>query len=110
MARRRNGRHRVKFRALRVSRPGPLRIGILTACATAASVTIATRAVGQLDQPLPAPPAPSQPAPAPKLTKPPAVKKQAQPRYPPDALDAGLGGDVTLSIDIAADGHVHALL
>jgi len=92
-----------------VSRSRSLRIGILTACATAAGVTIATRAVGQLDQPLPAPPGPSQPPPAPKLTKPPGVKKQAQPTYPPEALDAGVGGDVTLSIDIAADGRVTAV-
>ncbi|HMF42617.1 MAG TPA: hypothetical protein VKQ32_18225, partial [Polyangia bacterium] len=69
-----------------MSRFASLRTGILTACATAAGVTIATRAVGQLDQPLPAPPPRSQPAPAPKLTKPPAVKKQARPTYPAEAL------------------------
>jgi len=92
-----------------VSRFASLRTGILTACATAAGVTIATRAVGQLDQPLPAPPPRSQPAPAPKLTKPPAVKKQARPTYPAEALDAGVAGDVTLAIDIAADGRVTAV-
>jgi TonB family protein len=74
---------------------------------TAAGVTIATRAVGQLDQPLPSPPARAQPAP--KLTKPPVVKKQVSPAYPPDALDGGVGGDVTLAIDIGADGRVTAV-
>jgi TonB family protein len=66
-------------------------------------------AAGQLDQPLPPPPGPSRPAPSPKLTKPPAIKKQVQPTYPAEALDAGVGGDVTLSIDIAADGRVTAV-
>jgi TonB family protein len=70
---------------------------------------IATPAASQLDQPLPAPPDRSEPPPAPKLTKPPVVKKQVEPAYPPEALDAGLAGDVTLAIDIAADGLVTAV-
>ncbi len=68
-----------------------------------------TRADAQLDQPLPAPPGRGEPAAAPKLTKPPAVKKQVAPTYPPEALDGGLAGDVTLTIDIAADGRVTAV-
>jgi TonB family protein len=108
MARRTNARHRVKFRAL-VRRPASLRIGFVTACAIAGGVMIATRAVGQLDQPLPAPPARSETRPAPKLTKPPAIKKQVEPAYPAEALDGGLGGDVTLTIDIGADGRVTAV-
>jgi TonB family protein len=74
-----------------------------------AAVMIPTRAGAQLDQPLPAPPERREPPPAPKLTKPPAIKKQVQPAYPADALDAGLAGDVTLSIDIAVDGRVTAV-
>ena len=69
-----------------------------------------TLAAGQLDQPLPAPPTDrSDLRPAPKLTKPPTIKKQVEPVYPPEALDGGVAGDVTLTIDIAADGHVTAV-
>ena len=68
-----------------------------------------TLVAGQLDQPLPAPPDRSEPPPAPKLTKPPAVKKQVEPIYPPEAFAAGLAGDVTLTIDIDADGRVTAV-
>ena len=68
-----------------------------------------TLVAGQLDQPLPAPPDRSEPPPAPKLTKPPAVKKQVEPTYPPEAFAAGLAGDVTLTIDIDADGRVTAV-
>ena len=68
-----------------------------------------TLVAGQLDQPLPAPPDRSEPPPAPKLTKPPAVKKQVEPTYPPEAFAAGLAGDVTLAIDIDADGRVTAV-
>ena len=68
-----------------------------------------TPVAGQLDQPLPAPPDRSEPPPAPKLTKPPAVKKQVEPTYPPEAFAAGLAGDVTLTIDIDADGRVTAV-
>jgi len=57
-----------------------------------------------MDQPLPPPPAPA-PA-APKLTKAPAITKNAEPVYPPEAFAAGLTGDVTLAIDIDATGHV----
>jgi TonB family protein len=64
----------------------------------------------QSDQPLPPPPGePSPPPPAPKLTKPPAITKKVEPRYPPDAFAAGLAGDVTLTIDLDAQGHVTAV-
>jgi TonB family protein len=79
----------------------------LTACGLAAAVTNPTPAAGQLDQPLPPPP--ERERPAPKLTKPPAVKKAVEPRFPAEALDAGVAGDVTLSIDIDADGRVTAV-
>jgi len=105
MPRRRNACHQVKFRAL-VKLRTFFRIGIFAACVVASAVTFATRAVGQLDQPLPPPP--ERAPPAPKLTKPPAIKKKVEPVYPSEALDAGVGGDVTLAIDIAADGHVTA--
>jgi TonB family protein len=75
----------------------------------ALAVMIPTLAAAQLDQPLPAPPDRAEPRPAPKLTKPPTIKKQVEPVYPADALDAGVAGDVTLTIDIAADGHVSAV-
>jgi TonB family protein len=60
----------------------------------------------QLDQPLPPPPGPA-PA-APKLTKPPAITKNVEPVYPPEAFAAGLSGDVTLALDLDAAGHVTA--
>jgi len=73
MPRRRNACHQVKFRAL-VKLRTFFRIGIFAACVVASAVTFATRAVGQLDQPLPPPP--ERAPPAPKLTKPPAIKKK----------------------------------
>ena len=60
----------------------------------------------QMDQPLPPPPGPA-PA-APKLTKAPAVTKNVDPEYPPEAFAAGLAGDVTLALDLDATGHVTA--
>jgi TonB family protein len=57
------------------------------------------------DQPLPAPP-PREAPPAPKLTKPPAVRKQVEPAYPPEAFAAGLSGDVTMAVDLDAEGRV----
>src|SRR4051812_28597955 len=60
------------------------------------------------DQPAAAqrPPAPEAPAAAPKLTKAPAVKKSGEAKYPPDALEERPGADVTVLIDIDAEGHV----
>ena len=66
-------------------------------------------AVGQLDQPLPPPPERAEPVQPPKVTKPPAVRKSVDPTYPPEALAAGLSGDVTLTIDIDADGVISNL-
>jgi TonB family protein len=51
------------------------------------------------------PPPPRQPT----LTKPPRVKRGPTPVYPPEALAAGIEADVTLQIDIAADGRVTAV-
>src|SRR5262245_43977569 len=103
MARRRNACHRLKFRGLVRGSSSP-RIGILTAWVLAAAVMNPTRADGQLDQPLPPPP--EREKPAPKLTKAPTVKKAVDPVYPTEALDAGVTGDVTLTIDIDAEGRV----
>ena len=50
--------------------------------------------------------APREAAPAPVLTKPPKVVKTVEPVYPPEALDAKLSADVTMTIDIDATGHV----
>jgi TonB family protein len=46
------------------------------------------------------------PPPAPKLTKPPAIVKSVDPVYPPEALAEKLAADVSMLIDIDADGHV----
>src|SRR6266511_4247996 len=69
----------------------------------------ASRARAQLDQPLPPPPEKTEPAPAPKLTKAPALKKPVEPSYPPDAFAAGISGDVTLMLNLDAEGHVTAV-
>ena len=52
------------------------------------------------------PPTPSAP---PQLTKPPAIVKSVDPIYPPQALAERLTADVTMQIDIDADGHVTAV-
>jgi TonB family protein len=54
------------------------------------------------DRPTEAPP----PPPAPKLTKAPALIKSADPKYPAEALEQKLSGEVTMLLDIDADGHV----
>ncbi|HEX2660568.1 MAG TPA: TonB-dependent receptor [Polyangia bacterium] len=48
------------------------------------------------------------PAPTPVLTRPPALKKDANPRYPEEALAAGRSADVTLAIDLDTEGKVTA--
>jgi TonB family protein len=58
----------------------------------------------QLDQPLPEPS--GAPKPVPKLTKRPEVKVKVEPVYPQEAFAAGIGGDVTMVVDIDAEGHV----
>ena len=73
---------------------------------TATALAFPATAAGQSDQPLPAPPEPAEPARPPKVTKAPAVRKSVDPVYPPEALAAGLSGDVTLTIDIDAEGLV----
>ncbi|HEX4404541.1 MAG TPA: TonB-dependent receptor [Polyangia bacterium] len=85
---------------MRASRLLPLLVGVVAMLASAG------RARAQLDQPLPPPP--QKPATAPKLTKAPAVTKNVEPMYPPEAFAAGLAGDVTLAIDIDVTGHVAA--
>ena len=40
------------------------------------------------------------------LTKPPAILKQVDAPFPPEALDAGVGGTVVMEVDIGADGKV----
>lgn len=58
------------------------------------------------DQRAPAPPPRARSAPV--LTKPPAIKKDATPVYPPAALAAGLSADVPLFLDLDAAGLVTA--
>jgi TonB family protein len=43
---------------------------------------------------------------APKLTKAPAIKQAVEPVYPPDALAAKLTADVSMMVDIDAEGKV----
>ena len=86
-----------------------LRRCFLSVWATGVALAYPAVAAGQLDQPLPAPPEPTEPARPPKVTKPPAVRKNVDPVYPPEALAAGLAGDVTLTIDIDAEGLVTAV-
>lgn len=40
------------------------------------------------------------------LTKPPALLTQVEAAYPPDMADAGVGGTVTMEIDVGPDGRV----
>lgn len=40
------------------------------------------------------------------LTKPPALLEKVEARFPPELLDAGVGGTVVMEIDIGADGKV----
>jgi len=47
-----------------------------------------------------------EPKPAPKLTKPPAIKQAVEPVYPAGALDARVSADVTMQVDIDAEGKV----
>jgi TonB family protein len=42
----------------------------------------------------------------PQITKPPAIVKSVDPDYPPDALANKVSADVTMLLDIDADGHV----
>lgn len=45
-------------------------------------------------------------APTGVLTKPPALLKQVEAPFPPEMLDAGLGGTVVMEVDIGPDGKV----
>jgi TonB family protein len=85
--------------------PG-LRSLVRVAAVVALALAPAGAARAQLDQPLPPPPGPA-PA-APKLTKAPSITKKVDPVYPPEALAAGLTGDVTLALDLDAAGRVTA--
>ena len=49
---------------------------------------------------------PPSPPHVPQLTKPPAIVKSVEPVYPPDALAEKRAADVTMLIDIDADGRV----
>jgi hypothetical protein len=51
-------------------------------------------------------PPPEAPKPAPKLTKPPQIKKTVEPVYPPEALAQKVSADVTMMVDIDAEGKV----
>jgi TonB family protein len=99
---------------VRAGAPGTVRLvlrasrfrSLISVIAAVGVIAAAGVARAQLDQPLPPPSAPA-PA-APKLTKPPAITKDAEPVYPPEAFAVGLTGDVTLALDLDATGHVTA--
>ncbi|HET6283227.1 MAG TPA: TonB-dependent receptor [Polyangia bacterium] len=78
----------------------------LVALLLAVAVAPARAQAQSYDQPF-VPPAAPAPAPAaPKLTRPPVLLKPVQPTYPPAALAEKVSADVTLQIDIDAEGHV----
>ena len=52
------------------------------------------------------PPASAEPTKPPTLTRAPTLIRDVTPTYPPAALAQGLGADVTLLLDIGAEGHV----
>jgi TonB family protein len=82
---------------------------LFTAWVTGVALAVPAAAAAQMDQPLPPPPEPTEPVRAPQVTKAPAIRKSVEPVYPPEALAEGLSGDVTLTIDIDADGLVTAV-
>jgi TonB family protein len=54
-------------------------------------------------------PAPGPPLDGPQLTRAPRLQRAPEPRYPPEALAAGLSAAVTLELDLDAAGHVTAV-
>ncbi len=87
--------------------PSPFAVGI------AVALLLAGPARAQLDQALPLPPeseTEKPEKPAPKLTKPPEIRKQVEPVYPPEAFAEGLSGEVALLLTLDAEGHVTAVI
>jgi TonB family protein len=77
------------------------------AVATALAVALAAAPARAQDYPIEPFPEPKQAPPAaPKLTKAPQLLKATEPVYPPEAFAAGLKADVTMMIDLDADGKV----
>jgi TonB family protein len=75
------------------------------ALAAAALLSGAGTARAQFDQGARQQPPPPAPA-APKLTKEPKLLKSVEPVYPPEALSEQLSAEVTLMVDLDAQGHV----
>jgi TonB family protein len=72
------------------------------------ALLVARLAVAQdFQQRPPEPPPPEKPAP--RLTKQPKLETSVEPAYPPAALSAGLSADVTLQLDLDAEGNVTAV-
>jgi TonB family protein len=73
-----------------------------------AAGVIVVASPGALAQDLGGPfrPPSEEPKPAPKLTKPPQIKKAVDPVYPTEALAQKLSADVTMMVDIDAEGKV----
>ena len=82
-----------------------MRAGLAFLVAAAVSSVAPPLARAQdLGQPFRAPK--RKPKPAPKLTKPPQLKKTVEPVYPPGALTEKVSADVTMTVDIDAEGKV----
>jgi TonB family protein len=86
----------------------PLRFSLLLAGLLWTSLHLARPAAAQEFQQRPPDPE-KPPAPAPKLTKAPKLAESVEPAYPPPALAQGLSADVTLQLDLDAEGNVTAV-
>src|SRR5688572_21783149 len=93
-----------------MSRPdsSPLRFSFLLAGLLGTATLVARPAAGQDFQQRPPEPE-KPPPPAPKLTKAPKLVESVEPAYPPAALSSGLSADVTLQLDLDAEGNVTAV-
>ena len=81
-----------------------MRAGIVFLVAAVVVIGVAPARAQDLGQPFRPPP--EEPKPAPKLTKPPQIKKTVEPVYPPEALAQKVSADVTMMVDIDAEGKV----
>jgi TonB family protein len=82
-----------------------VRIAFLVGAAVVIAVAPARGWAQDLGGPFRRPPV-EEPKPAPKLTKPPQIKQAAEPVYPPEALAQKLSAEVTMMVDIDAEGKV----
>ena len=81
-----------------------VRVAFLVGAAVVIAFTSGIARAQDLGAPFQRPP--EAPKPAPKLTKAPTIKRAVEPVYPPGALDARASADVSMLVDIDADGKV----